>query len=125
MLDDNLEKENRAAFRQLCKCLKTEKPLAMVVAGLSAQISYPTWGGLLEELHKEVHADRDLNAERLRLIREDDDLLFRAGLYRQHMGEEAYKSLLKRIFNSDRQHPIDATLKQFVELGFSHFFTTN
>ncbi len=117
------EKQNRIAFEELCRTLRRRgpKPIAMVGAGTSMRLGYPSWPGLLDRL----------DAEALAAVRDQvppsaadyPDMLWRAQEYRRRMGEAHFGRVLQDIFKPSGK--ADQLLDDLVRLPFSHFITTN
>src|SRR5262245_17986997 len=94
---------NTDAFRQLHKALRFQKPLALVGSGLSRRVGYPTWEGLLSELHNRALETKNRYVRRfgdgLCMI---EDLTFRADLYRAALREKPYQQFLADTFSPRR-----------------------
>src|SRR5262245_11122881 len=124
-----LQSDNLQAFRALLACLKAERPLALVGSGLVIRAGYPSWDGLIQRLHDYSGIAGRIGAERAEFIRQLDDPLFRADLYRKELqrndpGDGLYFKFLRNTFQP-HGHAVDGTLRRFVRLRFSHFLTTN
>ncbi len=119
------------AFQDLLGVVRARSALALVGAGFSQRVGYPSWDRLLNEM-----ADR-LDTERARhgngdvraavpvpeLLRRHEDFLWRAEELRQRLDEEAYHDFLRARF-APRQEE-DACLDMLVRLPFRHLLTTN
>lgn len=113
---------NTSALASLRQVVASEKPLALVGAGISVPLGLPNWATLLEELEPELPP---LNLEYLKALREDRDLLWRAEEYRRMIGAETYRAFLRRRFGAIRAvEPTDAIVS-LVRMPFRHFLTTN
>ena len=80
-----LQKKNLQAFESLLKCLDNERPVALVGAGLVIRAGYPSWDGLIEQLHEKSGIARRLGEARADFVRRHEDALFRAALYRKEL----------------------------------------
>ncbi len=117
------DKQNRIAFDELCRTMRRRgpRPIAMIGAGTSVRLGYPSWSGLLERL----------DAEALAAVRDQapppagdyPDMLWRAQEYRGRIGDARFGALLREIFRPTGR--ADAFLDDLVRLPFSHFITTN
>jgi hypothetical protein len=127
------------AYQDLLTVLRGGNTLALVGAGFSQRVGYPSWDKLLNEM-----ADC-LDAERVRhgghnghgdsigtvtdahplpeLLRRHEDFLWRAEELRQRLDEEAYHECLKARFAPSTQE--DPCLDMLVRLPFRHLLTTN
>lgn len=117
------EKQNRIAFDELCRTMRRRgpRPIAMVGAGTSVRLGYPSWNGLLDRLDAAaVDAVRDQAAPS---AADYPDMLWRAQEYRGRIGDARFGALLREIFKPTGRS--DAFLDDLVRLPFSHFITTN
>ena len=125
------------AYQDLLGVVRGGNTLALVGAGFSQRVGYPSWDKLLNEM-----ADR-LDAERARhdgrdqhahssitaahplpeLLRRHEDFLWRAEELRQRLDEEVYEDFLKTRFAPSTQ--TDPCLDMLVKLPFRHLLTTN
>jgi hypothetical protein len=126
---NELDRDNQQAFARLLECLVTDQPLALVGSGLAMRANFPSWDGLIEDLHQLSGIAQRLGMERARLISSHPDKLYRADLYRRELQrndpkETRYFRFLKCTFQSAKR-PVDPTIRKFVRLGFAHFLTTN
>lgn len=113
---------NEVARDNLALALATERPLALVGAGISVAAGMPTWSGLLEEMEGELPP---LHEEYRTALREEPDLLWRAEEYRKLIGDTSYQSLLQRRFRKSGVLNPTSTAVALVQLPFRHFLTTN
>jgi len=120
----DLVAENHKTFSNLRQCLDREAPLALVGSGLAMRAGYPSWDGLLQELHSKCGVETSLEPRQALLLHDLKDSLFRAGYYRDLMKREAYDRFLRRTFRP-RRGRVHKTIRRFVRLGFSHILTTN
>jgi hypothetical protein len=117
------DKQNRIAFDELCRTMRRRgpRPIAMIGAGTSVRLGYPSWSALLERL----------DAEALAAVRDQapppaadyPDMLWRAQEYRGRIGDARFGELLREIFKPSGR--ADGFLDDLVRLPFSHFITTN
>lgn len=132
------DEENRSTLDRLHQRLQSESfaPAVFVGAGTSLALGYPTWKGLLKELHDlALEAMSDESADirgYFRHLKNLDDYPWRAEEYRQAIGDERrYLSMLRRRFRPSadirkaRRSPAARTLDALVSLPVRHFFTTN
>jgi hypothetical protein len=113
---------NIVARDNLAKAVASERPLALVGAGLSVAAGLPTWSALLDEMEAQLP---ELHPEYAQALRSEPDLLWRAEEYRRLVGESAYQTLLRARFSAPNAlHPSDPSVA-LVKLPFRHFLTTN
>lgn len=121
------------AYQDLLGVVRSRSALALIGAGFSQRVGYPSWDRLLNEM-----ADR-LDDERKRhgngdgpvtaghplpdLLRRHEDFLWRAEELRQRLDEEPYRDFLRTRF-APRQEE-DSCLDMLVRLPFRHILTTN
>ena len=125
----HLQRDNVEAFKKMLICLKTEQPLALVGSGLVMRAGYPSWDNLMQKLHNYSGIARRVGTDRAEFIRKLDDPTYRADVYRKELQrangrDDMYFKFLTNTFQP-HGHKIDATLRRFARLGFSHFLTTN
>lgn len=123
---------DQQAFRRLTQLLigPHRQAAALVGAGTSQALGYPTWSHLLGELHVMARKVMDSDSERrdisrhFRQIRKCDDITWRAQEYRDAIADERrYQRFLKQTFKPRRGR--SAVLETLVQLPFRHFLTTN
>ncbi|HKP12775.1 MAG TPA: SIR2 family protein, partial [Blastocatellia bacterium] len=114
---------NKMAQEGLAEVVKSERPLALVGAGLSVSAGFPSWPNLLD--HMAENLPPLFNDHYMQALRNEKDLLWRAEAYRQMMAPGTYPLLLQttfgRTFNLRPSDPAVALVK----LPFRHFMTTN
>ena len=103
-------------------------PIALVGAGVSQSLNYPSWKKLLDNLHTmafgKIEATNTVMRSFRRHIRRHPDVIWRAQAYRDAIGDDRiYFSYLRRTFGSSEKR--SGTLEALVKLPFRHFFTTN
>jgi hypothetical protein len=114
---------DRAAYLDLARTISSGNPLAMVGAGLSARIGYPTWHALLDNMHTALHSTPgDVQGGR-ESLRTHKDALWRATEYRRLLGDTNYRNVLRDTFAAEQ--PSDPCIEDIVRLPFRHVFTTN
>jgi hypothetical protein len=121
------DRQNRVAFDELCKAMRRRgpRPIAMVGAGTSVALGYPSWDALLDRLDEQA-ADTMRGGARQQAappVKDYPDKLWRAQEYRRRMGEAAFGRALQAIFRPNGAAA--ALLDDLVRLPFSHFITTN
>ena len=116
-------KANDASQRELAKVIATERPIALVGAGLSVPAGLPTWSDLLKEMHRELPA-RASSKYRAALNKERD-LLWRAQEYKELIGAATFESLLKKRFGKVPVLKPSNPAVALVKLPFRHLITTN
>lgn len=121
---DAVNEANHRAFGRLLDTMRSRAPLAFVGAGISARSGYPSWAGLLEELHERAAATPSARGGDFAALRRDPDVLWRAEAYRRALGDPAWFRFLKQKF-APRRARLDAFTRDLVRLGFSHWLTTN
>jgi len=123
---------NDSAKEQLAKLIATERPIALVGAGLSVPSGLPTWNQLLDEMDKELPS-KDQNKFRTAL-RKQADLLWRAQEYKELFKqaaaprEEQHNAFLSFLQKRFAQPPVISSKNPavaLVKLPFRHFMTTN
>lgn len=115
---------NQIAFDHLVRALtgsEHARPIALVGAGLSARLGYPSWKALLDGIHDEL--ERAPGRSPSKAMRDYDDLLWRAQHYRSLMGDEAFLARISATFGGPRE--CDGCIHDLVRLPFRHFMTTN
>jgi hypothetical protein len=123
MLPDDLM--SIRALRSLGDRLKIGRACALVGAGVAAQLGYPTWTGLLDQMGAEL-ANLGATAQTVNMLAAQKDTLWRAEEYRRLMTEKRYKQFLRTAFSKDRAgSPIPASLYDIIGLNWKHVFTTN
>lgn len=117
---------NEGAFINLVKLLQKNEALAFIGAGLSVDAGYPTWTGLLDELHENV-MQKQPPPERpqyLSQLKTMDDLTWRAEEYKRLLSGDTFNAILSEIFRpNDRL--IGKGIEAFSRLPFKHILTTN
>jgi hypothetical protein len=113
---------NMAAADDLARVVATERPLALVGAGMSVAAGMPDWRGLLAELEKELPP---LAEDYLEALRRESDILWRAEEYRRLIGADDFHKYLKKRFSGAITLRDDAPVIAFVKLPFRHILTTN
>jgi hypothetical protein len=137
---------DQRAFLSLVKLIGSGQALAMVGAGLSAQLGYPTWGDLLNVLHQRAGGaiDKLDPGRRGRAEAILSSLPSRNGPpstvgqkppaaslldsrdspqeYKDALGED-FTFVLREVFRRD--HTPDATVRSVVRMPFRHVLTTN
>jgi hypothetical protein len=120
------DRPNRVAFEELCRAMRRRgpKPIAMVGAGTSVRLGYPSWPGLLNRLDAlAVSAVASPSQQAAPSVKEYPDMLWRAQEYRRRLGDERFGTELQEIFKPSGK--TDDFLDDLVRLPFSHFVTTN
>ncbi|HEX8245583.1 MAG TPA: SIR2 family protein [Longimicrobium sp.] len=117
------DRPNRIAFEELGRALRRRgpRPIAMVGAGTSVRLGYPSWPGLLNRLDDEARAAARDQAPPP--VHDYPDMLWRAQEYRRRIGDARFGKILQEIFKPAGK--ADAVLDDLVRLPFSHFITTN
>jgi hypothetical protein len=108
--------------------MREHAPAAIVGAGLSRALNYPTWKELLQSLHR--LAAKSMNKEdrqirhHFRQLQESEDVIWRAQEYRDAIARDSeYKRFLKKSFAP--RHGRSPALDLLVKLPCRHFLTTN
>ncbi|HEX6747020.1 MAG TPA: SIR2 family protein [Longimicrobium sp.] len=120
------DRQNRVAFDELCKAMRRRgpRPIAMVGAGTSVALGYPSWDALLDRLdERAAEAMRGARQQAAPPVKDYPDKLWRAQEYRRRMGEVAFGRALQAIFRPNGNAA--ALVDDLVRLPFSHFITTN
>ena len=114
---------NDASQELLAKVIATERPIALVGAGLSVPAGLPTWSKLLQEMHRQLPSEA--RSKFGTALREEADLLWRAQEYKDLIKDEAFLSFLQKRFG--RQPVVNSKnpAVALVKLPFRHFMTTN
>ncbi len=92
------DRPNRIAFEELGRALRRRgpRPIAMVGAGTSVRLGYPSWPGLLNRLDDEARAAARDQAPPP--VRDYPDMLWRAQEYRRRIGDARFGGILHEIF---------------------------
>ena len=119
------------AFENALRAVRTGRALALVGAGFSARVDYPSWEELVSQLAGEARAQsaqssssrgaavRHLNPA----IDQFEDILWRAEEYRTAMREDRFGAFLSNKFGSNTKS--DVCIDAVVQLPFQHVLTTN
>ena len=122
--------EDRIAFQKLVHRFRMREhaPAAVIGAGLSRPLNYPTWNELLRSLHRLAETSMNNEDRQVRhhfqQLQDSDDVIWRAQEYRDAIARDReYKRFLKRSFSprSGRSPALDLLL----QLPCRHFLTTN
>lgn len=117
---------NRQAFQKLFTLLRSgDNALALVGAGTSARMGFPTWTRLLDALDALVEQHHPQPPKLRANRRKQTDLLWRAEEYRRLLSPEDYHSFIEHAFDDDASRPLDESLRALVKLPFRHVLTTN
>ena len=126
------------AYQDLLNVVRGGNTLALVGAGFSQRVGYPSWDKLLNEMADCLDAERarhDGSSDNAascsitaghplpELLRRHEDFLWRAEELRQRLDEEAYHNFLRARFAPSTQ--ADPCLDMLVKLPFRHLLTTN
>jgi hypothetical protein len=114
---------NIHAQKELAKVIATERPLALVGAGLSVAAGLPTWPTLMKEMHH--HLPSDLNSHHRKALEKETDLLWRAQEYFNFMGEQPFQDFMRKRFGGKLSLKSSNPALALVKLPFRHFMTTN
>jgi predicted Rossmann-fold nucleotide-binding protein len=115
-------RENESALQKLLAVFRDQGVTGFVGAGSSVRAGYPTWGQLLDKMDRALEGSR--SAEELGRIRQEPDLLVRAGSYRDLLGKSDYNTFVRRTFRPEEGEPGEFH-KDLVSLPFRHVLTTN
>lgn len=118
------DKANKTACAALQAALKTEKALALVGAGSSVRVGYPSWGGLLERMAEKIIELTPLAKPQVDALVHENDVLWRAEKYRDLLGINAYAELIRATFGPENAS-CDEFHQDLVRLPFRHILTTN
>lgn len=113
---------NQGALKILARVLQSESPLALVGAGMSRPAGFPSWKELVDMMDGKLGTFKN---DYRSVLKEDGDLLWRAGEYRQMMGEGKFYKLMKATFGKRLKLTPDDPAVIFAKLPFRHFITTN
>jgi len=116
-------KANNASQEALAKMIATERPLALVGAGLSVPAGLPTWSDLLQEMHRKLPSKA--SSEFRAALSKEVDMLWRAQEYKDLFGGEKFESLLRTRFSRAPVVSASNPAVALVKLPFRHFMTTN
>lgn len=116
---------NQEALSHLQDCLASpQKPLALVGAGSSKRVGYPTWQEFLEIMHKEAISEKPEQKTSLDIVASGSDALWMADEYQQSLSPGRFEQLIRDTFG-----PYNAKCDDFhralVMLPFHHILTTN
>jgi hypothetical protein len=129
------------AFQDLLAVVRSRSALALVGAGFSQRVGYPSWDKLLNEMADRLDAERARHGGNTKngngngnhpvtaahpvpeLLRRHEDFLWRAEELRQRLDEEAYRDFLRERFAPRMEE--DVCLDRLVRLPFRHLLTTN
>jgi hypothetical protein len=120
------DRPNRIAFEELTRAMRRRgpKPIAMIGAGTSVRLGYPSWPGLLKRLDAlAVNAVASPRQQAAPSVQDYPDMLWRAQEYRRRLGDARFGTELQEIFKPSGK--TDDFLDDLVRLPFSHFITTN
>lgn len=120
------DRPNRIAFEELCRAMRRRgpRPIAMVGAGTSVRLGYPSWPGLMDRLDAlAASAVASPSQQAAPSVDKYPDMLWRAQEYRRRLGDARFGAELQEIFKPSGK--ADAFLDDLVRLPFSHFVTTN
>ena len=115
-------RQNTAARNNLATVIASERPLALVGAGLSMPAGFPTWSGLLDEIELQLPP---LNDDYKEALHNEGDFLWRAEEYRHLIGDGPYQLLLRKRFGTPVTLKASDSAVALVKLPFRHFMTTN
>lgn len=137
-------KETEAtSFDRLVRLMRPPKSaIALVGAGVSRSVGYPTWLGLLDILHeKYLSMPQTADVKRRGLLpspkyilqlKEMDDLTWRAQEYRRLLGATGFSSVLWETFRGknlesgdESKEKVPTVLGELAKLNFRHILTTN
>jgi hypothetical protein len=118
------------AFEKALAAIRTGRALALVGAGFSARLAYPSWEKLVSTMAEEAREQSALSSSRGAAVRhlnpaidQFDDILWRAEEYRMAMREERFGRFLANIFGTSDK--TDFCVDAVVRLPFQHILTTN
>ena len=114
---------NIAAQEELANVIATERPLALVGAGLSVPAGMPTWTDLLADMQK--HLPTRVSSEYKQALNKEADLLWRAQEYRNFIGVDDFQKLLRKRFGGSLTLTTSNPAVALVKLPFRHLMTTN
>jgi SIR2-like domain/prokaryotic YEATS domain len=116
-------KANKASQEALAKMIATERPLALVGAGLSVPAGLPSWSDLLQEMHRKLPSKT--SSEYRMALSKEDDMLWRAQEYKDLFGGDTFESLLRNRFGRAPVVRPSNPAVALVKLPFRHLMTTN
>ena len=120
---DNPKKTQPDIYNQLVNALAEDRCMAMVGAGSSMRMGYPSWNGLLELLSAQAAKIDSSRKDELSSLLQDDPLVC-ADIIKAILGPGEYYSQLEKIFGPLTPE-YDIFHELIVRLPFTHFLTTN
>jgi hypothetical protein len=96
--------------------------IGLIGAGTSMRVGYPSWSGLLNDLRSS--ALRSASPDKIDELDLQQDMLVRAGGYRQLVGNAQYATLMRENFGP-RSPQFTKFHEELVSLPFRHVLTTN
>lgn len=123
-------KNNLRAFQRLRETIHRGNSLALVGAGLSMNLGYPSWNKLLEELAQRAITAKRLTPEEAALVGELDEPLWKAGHLKSRLNNSDFARFIREQFDTkaimpDSRPRLRTLFKTFIDLPFAHVLTTN
>lgn len=120
---DSPKKTQPELYNQLVNVIAENRPVAMIGAGSSIRMGYPSWDGVLKLLSAQAAKKDPSKDGELASLRREDPMVC-ADKIKKLLGDDDYYSQLEKIFGPVNPE-YDVFHELVIRLPFGHFLTTN